>query len=254
MVADPKRAPTIRTLSADADVVRNLRIARGLSRSRLVAIAGELHRSEPNRWTTLSLSTLRRIEAGEPVMIDVLHTVARLLETNVLEILSPSSRAHLRGIGPPERENRPPPSAGTSRQAPVPAPHRSRPGTAQRTGSPLLALRVRLHCETRFQTIMVDYYERARRGGIEEVRFWRLYWSHQMDQFQYWKDGLLDEATYRRWLEARTHDHSVNWKVKETDYREGWTQFRDWTPHKDFVELMELVFTGDIDAAILGAA
>jgi hypothetical protein len=59
---------------------------------------------------------------------------------------------------------------------------------------------------------------------------------------------------YRRWLEARAHDHSVNWKVRKTDYREGWTQLRDWTQRQDFVELMELVFAGEVDAAMLGAA
>ncbi len=241
-----------RTLIADADVVRELRVARGLSRSRLVAMATQLHRSDAARWTTLSISTLRRLEVGQPVLLDALHTVAHVLGADVHDMLSAESRAQFRSLAPDvlQQSRRPPPADERQliNQKPPEQPGRS---AAVRSGtSNPIALRVRLHCEMRFQTIIVDYHERVRLGRVGETRFWRLYWSHQIDQFQYWKEGLLDDRTFRRWMEARAHDYATNWKVKRIDYRTAWKQFRDWTPSKDFVDVIELVFAGNVDAAM----
>jgi hypothetical protein len=51
-----------RTLRANGTLFTAIRMARGMSRSRVLAIATELKRKHPAHFTTLSLSTLRRIE------------------------------------------------------------------------------------------------------------------------------------------------------------------------------------------------
>jgi hypothetical protein len=78
----------------------------------------------------------------------------------------------------------------------------------------------------------------------EALGFFRRYWGLQHDQFQYFREGLVDERTFRFWLSARYRDfHSpAPMEIGEITFPRAWEALRAATdlPDPGFFEVMDL--------------
>ncbi|MCC6847382.1 MAG: helix-turn-helix transcriptional regulator [Deltaproteobacteria bacterium] len=214
--------PNERTLECDGSVVRNLRLARGLSQFALAAATRTrfLARTSADQG---SLSTIKRIERGKGVLAGKVEAVASVLGVPVTRLLSRGCRARL------GRAAEAPRSGDT---APVP----------RATLPTEITTTIRLTCEARFRKILVDDHQLVLEGRMPGERYWRSYWYHQWDQFRYWKDGVLDDATFRAWMRFRHLEYRDNPSAGGIDYRTGWQQFAGWANDAEFSRFMESVF------------
>jgi len=225
-----------RTLPPTGDAIRQLRVARGLSPERFVTLVRERYLADRGHRSTFSLSTLKRMESGRHVFIGSIEAAAGALGVPLMRIVAPEGRAELGG-------------AGT--EAAHPAHTTQAPPWGAGAIGPVTVVHVRLTCEERFRKILIQEYRAVQEGKMREERYWKSYWYHQLDQFRYWRDGLLDEETFRTWMRARRRDFVDDQRLRTTSFRTGWAGFRDWAKEGDFSSFVEMVFAGSIDQAIV---
>ncbi len=79
----------------------------------------------------------------------------------------------------------------------------------------------------------------------DSIYYYESFWNLHNDEFNLWRDGYIDDKTYRIWLDSRHAEyHSVNNVTGNMNYKEGWDKIKEINKDADFLEAMDKVFKG----------
>ena len=89
------------------------------------------------------------------------------------------------------------------------------------------------------------------KNGEEAERFFYRYWNLQLEQYEYWKQGYIDDRVYAYWMAFRRAEYKEDEKLFKrhpaATYKQGWEKAKellklDLHPIGDFQEFIEEVF------------
>lgn len=67
--------------------------------------------------------------------------------------------------------------------------------------------------------------------------YYRSYWRLQLEEYQYWCEGMIDEDLYATWAKSRRRDFDKNdsfkYKGGSYNYRQGWQYMKDYFTERD---------------------
>lgn len=104
-------------------------------------------------------------------------------------------------------------------------------------------------CDTRYDVLWELRNDPSR---IQDTAaFYNRFWSLQLNQFFYWKEGFIPDDIYLYWLTQRNREWKLNRNLSGIDFREGWDIVkRDWQGSPTFEKFMSDAMTGNPSAAI----
>ena len=81
---------------------------------------------------------------------------------------------------------------------------------------------VTINCQKRFDTIVWESVRLINEGKVEVEEYYERYWNLQLEQFQYWKLGFINDEIYKYWMSARFKEWNQNKSIGEISYQDGW--------------------------------
>lgn len=84
--------------------------------------------------------------------------------------------------------------------------------------------------------------------------YYSRYWDLQLEQYQAWRDTLLDISIYSTWMRWRRYEYERNDTLGLLNYQKGWTRFKT-IPHlkdSEFVRFTNEVHNGNETVYING--
>ncbi len=110
----------------------------------------------------------------------------------------------------------------------------------------LRTLDLMMQCQGRYERIHYDVRSEAVSGQRDHREYFERYWALQHDQYQYWKDGFIDEDIYFYWMYLRHLEWERNEKLRTMTYQDGWAFSVEHLGREgsDFHRFMRSVFRG----------
>lgn len=80
--------------------------------------------------------------------------------------------------------------------------------------------------------------------------YYQRFWILQNDQFTLWREGYIEDRTYRAWLDARHEEYRANESTGNKTYLQGWDSVKTVSLDVDFQKFMDEVFAGRASEAM----
>lgn len=109
---------------------------------------------------------------------------------------------------------------------------------------------VMLQCQKRYDKIVWDMKERVKKGERETDAFYDRFWNLQLEQFQYWVNGFINDKTFLYWLSCRHNEYNQPdvFGIGENSYRNSFDIFvKKYKVVTDFENLMRGCFFKQMD-------
>ena len=91
-----------------------------------------------------------------------------------------------------------------------------------------------------------------RQNKKEAISYYSDFWRAQYRQYDCWRQGYIDDATFRHWITLKKYDYDAKKSVAGMEFKEGWKVAADEykrNDKKDFAEFMNRVFEFGVKAA-----
>ena len=140
--------------------------------------------------------------------------------------------------------------------------------TTTSTQHELKEIDLRQNFQKRYEELVFDAKEKAS-VPIEDkeqarkvaVSYYHRLWDLQLEEYQYWKDGLIKPEVYASWMDFRRKEWKTNDSLQGVTYQQAWAEmksyFLDNEPgrvayYKEFTDFMEGVFQGKTETYASG--
>jgi hypothetical protein len=90
------------------------------------------------------------------------------------------------------------------------------------TNKSLKRVDIAMECQRRFAKVYYTLRPKAKANQYNVAEYYSLFWSLQIDQFQYWTEGLIDEKIFSFWMFCRHEEWLENEMIATMDYHSGW--------------------------------
>ena len=83
--------------------------------------------------------------------------------------------------------------------------------------------------------------------------YYHRFWDLQLEEYQFWKEGLIDKAIYASWMDFRRSEMQNNETLQGISYRQAWDEMKTYLRgrerkgsnyYKEFIDFMDGVFDG----------
>jgi hypothetical protein len=80
-------------------------------------------------------------------------------------------------------------------------------------------------------------------GQKDPEQFWDRFWNLQFDQFTHWRQGFVNDHTFKYWMTCRHKDYS------NLKYEKAWESRKHTWRGTDFAKFMQCVHDESFEAA-----
>jgi len=84
----------------------------------------------------------------------------------------------------------------------------------------------------------------------DPTEFYERFWSLQLDQFTFWRKGLVDDDVYRFWLKSRHQDWKNDRRLATVSWQEGFNNIMQSWASCEFQPFIDTVHKFGPDIAI----
>ncbi len=74
--------------------------------------------------------------------------------------------------------------------------------------------------------IIYELKHQVEKNDFSARDYYRRYWNQRVREFNAWRDGVISDEMYSRWLRQEKLEHDNDVKVGELSYKEAYTEFR----------------------------
>jgi hypothetical protein len=78
----------------------------------------------------------------------------------------------------------------------------------------------------------------------DSSHYYERFWNLQNDEFTMWREGYIEDKSYRAWLDVRHEEYRVNESTGDKSYQEGWDHYANINKDAEFQSFMREVFSG----------
>jgi hypothetical protein len=83
----------------------------------------------------------------------------------------------------------------------------------------------------------------------EATSYYYDFWNVQHNQYDCWKQGYIDDATFKYWMTLRKHDYDAKKSIAGMEFKEGWEVVAEEYKDTDFAPFINKVFESGVDEA-----
>jgi hypothetical protein len=140
--------------------------------------------------------------------------------------------------------------------------------TTTSTQRELKAIDLRQSFQKRYEELVFDGKDKASapvqdQGQAQKlaIGYYHRFWDLQLEEYQYWKDGLVDAEVYASWMDFRRLEWKANDPLQGVTYQQAWAEVKVYflnhetnriAYYKEFTDFMEGVFQGKTETYAKG--
>jgi hypothetical protein len=111
---------------------------------------------------------------------------------------------------------------------------------------------MRQYCQKRYDDLAYEARVRVRTND-DAKGYYKRFWDLQFEQYQYCKEGVINQKIYKTWMDSRRREHRDDERVGKMGSQKGWDYMagifiKNEEPEKEayteFVSFMNEVFAG----------